>query len=1140
MKRNIFIFSIMSLLFVGLLVSVYAAFTSNSTIKNNDIVVGKVDINATINGETDGKVEIDNLKPGTSQTFTISIENNSDYDIQYRTLIISENFATDDDHKLLDILTFEISEVDVNFKAGYGVTDWYKHEYSETDNNFTYDLTISMNKSVSNEYQELSFDFMIQIEAREGDDLSITTESELDDFVSGEYVKLGAGFTSLTINKDLYLNLDGKYIEELTIEGFNINKVEIVNGSIGKLNINASKAEVFVYAPTGTVSAEFVGLLCYFADTTQSVKTTNYKTLTIDSGLLIVDTNDIVDITLDGGSSLNVANGTTVNEITVVDSTEQVSIVNNGVISNIVKNGLESNLTIEGNGVSQMATDNTTAYVSLTDEEYYFTENEEFKKATRVSDLTEALTDYSTVYINQGSYTTTVTYLHDVKVIGINDVTIEASNITINDVVEISSVIFNVTGDILFKVEGTLVLNDVYIKSNYSNVISSLGDLTLKNCYFETTTETTVIYTSGTLEIDNVTFSNFYIAILEDLTSSITTKITNPIFSGNYSYKYGFISDEKAVVSNDESFLEQEVNEDVYFYKTTYTSLDKAIAENKEVYILDGSYKIKESHTITDELTLYGGNSTTIINKVTEEVVFNVETSELNISNITFTNSGDSKILFKTTDEITLTNVAMSGFDINIATISLDKMILSDNTDYIEFDGISSTAIIYPCTFSELSQIEDYTDVVIYVLDGTYTFDSSLANIRFVALEEVEFNFTNTIDSFSSLIFEGISFTSEGILFSNDNQSSTLTFIDCEFSCKTIFTGEIKNILISNSEVITEYAFILKGETNLISFKNSYECITAFEMYEESIVESIDDTFTCEVCFVLDITNEQSCSYLLTGDYNINYSTEAHYYSDAKIFISSLEQYLTDFGNNVHYFYERVGESLESYYETNKVDVIYLSGEHTLNSKLIINNNLNLIGENNASIKGNNIEINAEVFIKDVTITNNSVDSLIESNGSLKLDSCKLYNSLGTAILIEGGLYLIENCMIDSVTSIEINGGIGEIKSNTLKSHIVINKVIYVNEEKYLPEIKDNFITYTTIHIEILNLSINSSILFNFDNYKEVYSNDEIKMACNDNIVVDQEGKTVSHDDIHSATYIVHTETGYKSFYIKFLGFITK
>ena len=175
-KRNVIV---SALLVIAMCVSLmagatFALFTSESKV-NVAVTSGKVKVTATASEPqvgttlsnpsgfsataTGNEIVFDKIMPGDYATFTITIHNESDVAVQYRTVIAKE---TDDG--LFAGLTVEIDGV--TYDGATKRTEWTRMEVGCDD--ITVSVKVSLPKDAGNAYQEKSCSFSYKVEAVQG------------------------------------------------------------------------------------------------------------------------------------------------------------------------------------------------------------------------------------------------------------------------------------------------------------------------------------------------------------------------------------------------------------------------------------------------------------------------------------------------------------------------------------------------------------------------------------------------------------------------------------------------------------------------------------------------------------------------------------------------------------------------------------------------------------------------------------------------------------------------------------------------------------------------------------------------------------------------------------------------------------
>lgn len=1054
-------------------ICIYAAFTSNTSFEDNSIVIGKVDINATIDNSASGKINLQNLKTGDTSTHRISVDNNSDYDIQYRTIIKSDSFTSAEDYKILDVLTFKIGDELIDFKAGYGQTSWYSEEALV---DFEYDLSISLKSSINNEYFDSQFDFSVKIESRHSEDLGIDNQTDLDEMVNGEYVKLNQNIDSLVIDKDLYLNLDGYTIDNLQIIG-DIDYVEILNGNIGTVYCE-NDALILMYAICDKVELKEVESFCYFADSLKREFVSSLIDLYV--GNLILDSNLEKEVTLYGDSS--VINYQSITNLTV-DTTDAVEIINYGDIETVDATG--NNVTIEG---VEYEIDESVAYLSSTDENYYFTDVI-FKQATKIDSISD-IQNFDVIYLNNCEVLLDVD-LKNNKIIGLENVVINIDETRVFDNVSIENVVINVECRL-----GVTVNNTVY----------------LKECLINGTESSTLFSVVGLLESEDCKYSDAYIA--HEI--KIGAEISSTDEFENCTYIRSVIRNDKNVLAPS-GYYEEADDTILYRYMSTVYWFDDLFKLEGTVYILRGTYIMGESYQIHNELNVIGIGDVTLEYSGRYDAFITLCNENITFTNIKFRTSLEGNILFATYNEIEF-DIEQSGFDFIIATINTDKIVVSDGMNHF-VDNKDKTATIYLHSYTDIDSITE-TNQEVYVLNGTYVIND-LKDNKYIGIDNVVFKFEKTFDN-TNIEFNNITIQSQYKLF--NGVDATYIFDECYIACESIVTSEC-SVIITNCAVDSTVAFDIADST-VVSNNNNYVC-DIVGVLSGTTFTSEDDTFTSEEYSFYSYDSE-----LIVTDETIKSGELVIYVVNEKTYISTIDSYFDEVIDGVSYRHELTTDNLENY-QYSLDEEIYLSGTHNLTSQMTFNNVI-VKGITDAKITGSVVCIDSTLENLNV-IANN--EFAIDVRGNSNIIDCFIENTSETGVKIsEDSVYTIQSSEIKGLPSIKVESYEGSIINNKLNNYIYFEETFYDGFEKVLPFVSGNDITMTTIYYSSLNKTIHTTMLWESSIISSHYSNDDIEIL----------GK--SNNSFYNDTLIndvdAHIVTTFELFhfinYIKFFGVIEK
>ena len=298
-KRGIILTSLASIAFAGSLLagSTYALFTSEST-TNIAVNSGTVDVTATINDmktytgsdlsgvvtddelkikpSTDydltngqfknggtaslsgGTLTLDKVTPGDKVTFTIKLENKSNVNIKYRTVITCE-----EDDGLLSGLEFKIGKT--SFDGLKNKSAWKELSASQAINDNSLDCVVNLPSTAGNEYQGKKCKVSYTIEAVQG---NAATSDPVDNVIEiDNAIELGCFRDS--INKGEYSKYTGKTVkltDDIDLDGAEWTPIRLALPSDqGTITFDGNNKTVSNFnVDVGTDGTKAAGFFSYF------------------------------------------------------------------------------------------------------------------------------------------------------------------------------------------------------------------------------------------------------------------------------------------------------------------------------------------------------------------------------------------------------------------------------------------------------------------------------------------------------------------------------------------------------------------------------------------------------------------------------------------------------------------------------------------------------------------------------------------------------------------------------------------------------------------------------------------------------------------------------------------------------------
>ncbi len=930
MKKRLF-FSISTILIcIMVIVGVtYAVLHDDKNIPG-DIVVGNVDVDVNlyyIKDEVEyskDNISIKDINPGETYTYKVELINNSTYDIQYRNI-----FNITGDTILLDILDVNVSNVLeeyslIDFKYNRGISNW--DDNLSAKETYTYYLEFKLNESISNEYANKEIYFNLLIEAIENRFTIINSQDDLNKLVDKEYAILGCDLNNLEINKNIYLDLNNKTVNNLSIKTNNDITVELLNGTINNLDVESPNSSVYCYAYTKVSSINTnTNSFYYFNDNNE------LSTIKLVGGKLVLDTNNEIVLLVDSIEEetkeleIYVSKNTTISKLTITSTvTKKVVVINNGTINDLEISD-DVQLEVTGNDIN-VEVSTKTAIVSNEDIQLYINEDNEVKKVSITTFKEALLGTYTTIYLTGSNYEVNEIYTitKDLTLISKEETTLEI-NETLN---------FN---------DNNVYLENINFIANKDTIIATSNTtLNIKDCSFDQA-EVAIYLDTTNLNLENVEFKQFvYPILVSNLETSIVTE-NNTTYKTELSVVYK--ENTKAIVVNELREVLEEVNDKVVLRTNLYITFESALENNDTVYLLDdttlSNYKVvnkiiyANNYTIeinnveinnvvidnanitNDELKVYG--VVTITNTTfNNEIALNIyESNDVYLKNNTYTDSyvkvnADVCSVYVTGDN---ENVYYYSSKLNVISVN-ETNLIKEEIELVNDKEVTKT-YVFEYTYTSLQDISFLTGDV-YILEGTYILDNTLV-----------LNNELNIISYGIIIENSDNFNDSILLEVNNN----LTITDTEF----IVSSNVVGLLLENKNYVVD-------TTN-----------STFTNFEKEVLIVIED------------------------ELNIVYNglgIVVYEYTNKVVLGNSLDSYI-EIENNVYYKvnYTNINEVI------NDDATIYVTGSFNFDN-VTITNNLEFIGYD-ALFTSNttlfNIE-NCNVVFNNITF--DSINTVITYKGS--------------------------------------------------------------------------------------------------------------------------------------------------------------
>ncbi len=487
MKKRLY-FSVCTLVLSVCLIlgTTYALFTDHISYDNNSVTTASVNVSGALYDTNDlnsklDNINISNMTSGDTKEYVLNVDNNSTTDISYRMI-----FDFSSEVQLLEYIEIDIIDNDitnnVSFDGTRGVSPWTRDKGCS---DFSLFIIIKLN-SIPNELQNKTLNFDFKLDAVQNNFIKVSNQSELDKVVSGDYVIIDntASFKNIIIRKDIYLDLAGTKVNNISVVGEDISNVELVNGKTYYLQVDASNATVHCYisilssANLNTDNHSFN----YYSNETNDVK------FNVEGGSVFIDSKANISIEVSNAKensnpvSINFSNNTNISSLIVADSAHKnVTIYDISKISNVEVSD-EIDVQLEGD-TSNLEINQNISFVSNNNEDYYISKDNGIIYKNYPISLEDALKIGNEIYIQEGTYLIDkeIVLNKHTKLVGLGDVVFEkaVANFTSNSLLTIDGVDVTIS-NITFK--------DHDSSNNASSAVSTtIGDsnIEITNCTFE-------------------------------------------------------------------------------------------------------------------------------------------------------------------------------------------------------------------------------------------------------------------------------------------------------------------------------------------------------------------------------------------------------------------------------------------------------------------------------------------------------------------------------------------------------------------------------------------------------------------------------------------------------------------------------
>lgn len=1126
MKKKIFLSISTLVVCIMVIVGVtYAVLFDNDEEFTGDLVVGNVDVSAELyflNGEEyklAQNLDIEYLKAGETYTYKIVLTNKGTYDVQYRNILTASN-----DINLLEVLKIEIYNDEKNqiidFKNHRGVSEWTENfKSTEAINESIYYIDFELNESLSNDYANKLLSLDLKIEAIENELLKINNDTNIQTFVDSEYAILTENIDTLTISKSLYLDFNGFTVNNLNIVTDRECVVELVNGNIKNLVVNAPNSTIYcyVYFETGIIFTDSNSFY-YFAD-----EENESSLITMQGGRLVLDTdielNIIIEEEIDNPITLVITKETYVSSLIVKETINIVTIENNGIIENVDLT-YNDNIVLEGNEFDIPVSEEI-VYVSTLNKTYYVFEEENgvlITKTANVLSLEEAVgSSYTEVRLESNTYDINNLNVNNINFVSLGDVVFTNGVINLNNV----DVAFN---DITF--------DNVLVEVNNSNV-------EFNNCIFDNNEVAINLLNESCVNVNDSLFKSLEMPItIDERTLESTLTLSNTTFESELSVVY--LSNEKVILSENKEKNYLEVLDKVTLYYSEYDNFDDAYNASNEIYLMD-DFVIDEFY-INKDITIIGINNITL--STTSNYLFKIN------SNTTFNN-----VNFKGVDNA----LVVEGYTLELIDTTFDNFtegVVINQAVEIKGDAVF-TNTNYAVTLSE--EFTGLTSATITNEDGyTYVYYSTKKAV--VSLNE-DIALVETVDNKTTHYYSTYS-SIEGALEDNNLNIYVMENIELINSLEinyevnlfgynnAVLTSLDDEIIITNDKVsINNISFI--GNLTAI-YSNSDLVINncLFNSFETTIAMNSDYEIT-----INNVTFE-NCD-----DQVVYYSDELTVLSNNGLYkeVEVLEGY-----TKTTYF-KTTYETLSEINFSEVTNLYIVTSTYTVGSTIYLTSDVNFISNETTTFTANNLDelfvisgctvdfINIKFDCTTVTkglvlkgentlVKTNSTFSGIEKEIVIFIDDSKpTYQGEGSIYYYDSSLILVssEDVTIDNVTYVATYKTIEESLNNTvvyINGDIELTSTITIKNDITFIALDKASLSYSNTLFQIVNCDVTfNNVDFETESSKyalevKALSTNTITLDCDFSgftyvVCVDANSETPVIETTYSIEYVSSTNS---------------
>lgn len=1064
MKKRLILSVSTLILCITIIVGVSYAILSDKHEITGGIVVGSVDVDATIYYEDEevNSININNINPGETYLYKIKLENNGSYDIRYRNV-----FDIDDPKNLVNVLHLRVSNVneeykEIEFKSDRGISDWdIDLKAKET---YFYYIEFKLDESIDNQYANATFDFKLTIEAIENRISLISSDDDLDKLISNEYAILTNDIENLEITKSLYLDLNGFKINNLIIDSTNELFVELHNGEISELTASSPNSTIYCYSYVDN------GVLNTSNDSFHYLTNEEGETnFTLYGGKLVLDTNSNIEIdSLEKTDTLEknivVKEGTTVSSLNVYDETY---VLNEGEILSLKVEDV--NLNIEGNKVENINMSTEVAIVSKEDSQFYYTIDEVTYQIPVVS-IDEALnSDFNYVYLTDDTYYLDEQVLSDITLHGSDAVTINLNaNITLQNDVTIKNINF---------------IND-------KTLIINSNDVLISDCTFDSFVALEV-KDANSLTLENNIMYGYAVLVDSDNTSVIVEGNDDNVL---------YLSNSKTVVSQKGSDLYLNQEGRMFKYFNTSSTLNGL---QGDIYLLD-DYYINQTIVINNETNIIGDSSSIKSLDGFNGVFFNINNT-FTISDVCLHGNSNTAFLLENQNYIVdTTNSTFNNFDLEVVIYLDDEMkveyfglgnlIKKYTNKNVVANSLSSEYKIdestyYVATSTEITSdnlkddlyiigthnllnLSIENDIVIYGLDCKLIFDRLLCVDSNVEINNVLIE--GVIEFYGN---EENYFNTNNTTFINGNQfdlflHKTTSYPSVKTDCEVAYMDDVKTFIGS----VDSYTEVIDGKTYIYT--------------------NVENSFSDRL-----LTDEL---YILPGEYNIDVEVLENikiYGFDDVVLYSNEVLIKNVYIENITFLVKDDSELLFNVSDDLTLIDCNIDGftnAIVANNSLLNINNTNIYGvSKGTALDINNVELsivnaNIEFFYYAILIDNSNIDS----NNLVCDTEYRFVTKTYTKTILSNSTeqYVFEQIGVDALMHMTTHTSVEEAFKNSsvhilpgvyfIKSNIKITQdtKIFGSDESIIVnsffKTPSTFITVEGCSVEINNVTFSNVVMY--------------------------------------------------------------